>query len=191
MTVRNCFSVPLYTYQFSGRLLDMIQQEILVAIKNVRGEMSTPWPESVSSTFKWDGNNNFLDSVPMLKEQILEHYKLYLADAQAKTIPNLTLTASFLNIITHQGFQFSHHHPESTISGVYYHQVDSINSSNIVFDNPNPICDFIDPTGQLWPNHAEEQPTTGKLIMFPSWLKHRVNLSHSQFERIAIAFNLS
>jgi uncharacterized protein (TIGR02466 family) len=191
MTVRQCFSVPIYAYQFSGSLLELIQQEISLAVKNNRGNMSMPWPESVTSTFNWNGNNHFLDQTPLLKEQILSHYKCYLETANSKEIPTLNLTASFLNIIETQGFQFSHHHPESVISGVYYHQVDSINPSNIVFENPNPVCDFTDPTGQLWPNHAEEVPVNGKMIMFPSWLKHRVNVSNSVFERVAIAFNLA
>jgi len=191
MAVRNCFSVPIYTHQFSGRLLEMVQQEITIAVKSSRATMTCPWPEAISSTFKWEGGNNFLDNVPLLKEQVLEHYKIFLQEANAKVIPDLSLTASFLNIIKNQGFQYSHHHPNSIISGVYYHQIDRINSSHIVFENPNPVCDFVDPTGHLWPNHAEEEPVAGKLIMFPSWLKHRVSLSNSEYERIAIAFNIS
>ena len=191
MSVRQCFSVPIYTYQFTGSLLELIQQEITIAVKNNRNCMSTPWPELVTSTFNWSGNNNFLIQTPILEEQILMRYKHFLKEASAKTVPELKLTASFLNIIQEQGFQYSHHHPESVISGVYYHQVDNINPSNIVFENPNAVCDFTDPTGQLWPNYADETPSDGKLIMFPSWLKHRVNLSRSKFERIAIAFNLA
>jgi uncharacterized protein (TIGR02466 family) len=191
MAVRNCFSVPIYTHQFDGRLLEIIQQEITIAVKDSRPTMACPWPESVLSTFKWDGNNNFLDNVPMLKEQILEHYKIYLQEADAKAVPELNFSASFLNIIKNRGFQYSHHHPDSVISGVYYHQVDCAANSNIVFENPNSVCDYIDPTGQLWANHAEEAPAVGKLVMFPSWLKHRVSLSNSEFERIAISFNIS
>ena len=191
MAVNNCFSVPIYTYQFDSRLLELIQQEITVAVKNVRETMTNPWPELVTSTFKWEGNNTFLDNVPIIKEQILDHYKIYLKEINAKQIPNLSLSASFLNIITNQGFQFSHHHPDCVISGVYYHQIDTTSNSNIIFENPNPICDFVDPTGSLWPNHAEVSPNAGKLVMFPSWLKHRVSLSYSNYERIAIAFNLS
>lgn len=191
MSVRQCFSVPIYTHQFAGRLFEMIQQEITIAVKNNRSCMSTPWPESVISTFDWQGNNNFLNQTPLLKEEILTRYKQFLKEANAKNIPELTLTASFLNIIQEHGFQYSHHHPEAVISGVYYHQVDNVNPSNIVFENPNAVCDFIDPTGQLWPNYADETPSAGKLIMFPSWLKHRVSLSRSKFERIAIAFNIA
>lgn len=191
MAVRNCFSVPIYTHQFAGGLLEIIQQEVVTAVKDFRPMLSTPWPEAVSSTFNWEGYNNFLDSVPMLKEQILDHYKIFLKEAESKTAPHLSISASFLNIITEKGFQFSHHHPDSVISGVYYHQVDNANPSLIVFENPNPVCDYIDPTGSLWPNHADETPSNGKLIMFPSWLKHRVSLSHSPYERIAIAFNLA
>lgn len=191
MNVRSCFSVPIYTYQFSGGLLDLIQNEILLSLKTVKSSMAMPWPELVSSTFNWNGGNNFLDSVPTLRDQILDHYKIFLKDAGAKSIPELSISASFLNIMVANGFQFSHHHPDSIISGVYYYQIDSSDASRLVFENPNQVCDFVDPTGNLWPNHAEENPEQGKLVMFPSWLKHRVNLSTSKFERIAIAFNLS
>jgi hypothetical protein len=32
-------------------------------------------------------------------------------------------------------------------------------------------------------------PVTGDLLIFPSWLLHRVNLSRSEEDRISIAFN--
>jgi uncharacterized protein (TIGR02466 family) len=32
-------------------------------------------------------------------------------------------------------------------------------------------------------------PVTGDLLIFPSWLLHRVNMSRSEEERISIAFN--
>ena len=32
-------------------------------------------------------------------------------------------------------------------------------------------------------------PVTGDLLIFPSWLLHRVNLSQSEEDRISIAFN--
>jgi len=32
-------------------------------------------------------------------------------------------------------------------------------------------------------------PVTGDLLIFPSWLLHRVNMSQSDDERISIAFN--
>ena len=32
-------------------------------------------------------------------------------------------------------------------------------------------------------------PVTGDLLIFPSWLLHRVNMSQSDEDRISIAFN--
>jgi len=38
------------------------------------------------------------------------------------------------------------------------------------------------------PRHGDP-PVTGDLLIFPSWLLHRVNMSQSEEERISIAFN--
>lgn len=191
MTIRNLFSVPIYEYQFKGALLEMIQQEVMTAGKTVENKLDKPWPEEIKSTYSFSGNNTFIDSVPLLKKQILDRYKDYLKEAGSKDCPDLTFSSSWYNVLEPNGFQYGHIHPNSVISGVYYYQCDELEGSKIVFENHNSATDFLDPFERLWPNHGEVAPRVGKLVMFPSWQRHRVSVNRSQFDRIAIAFNLS
>ena len=191
MSVKQAFTVPIYEYIFSSTSFELIQQEIMLSIKSCKQDLSNPWPELVSSTFNFAGNNDFINQYNLnyFKEQVLTHCNEYLKQISAK--PNkFVFGASWLNVLPPNGFQYAHHHPDSVISGVYYYQ-SIVNDSNIVFENPNPVVDFIDPTEQIWPNQFSAEAITGKLLLFPSWLKHRVTMNQTQFDRIAVAFNLN
>ena len=83
----------------------------------------------------------------------------------------------------------AHNHPNSLIAGTYYPQT-SEESSSISFDSP-------------WTSHVmhdrftkdktsfDYKPNAGDMIMWPSWLFHRVDPQKAtKIPRIAISFNL-
>jgi uncharacterized protein (TIGR02466 family) len=85
-----------------------------------------------------------------------------------------------------------HMHPISVVSGALYIKVDS-DSSSINFHNPNPFVDMFDV--KRWTVHTFKTsyipPTTGDLLLFPSWLKHGSNQPNRSQERIVLSFNTS
>jgi len=87
----------------------------------------------------------------------------------------------------------AHVHPNNILSGVYYAQAPG-GCGEIVFDDPRPQAKVLIPKPiQETPLNTHEfrvQPKTGMLVMFPSWLAHRVTVSKCKEERISIAFNI-
>ena len=92
-------------------------------------------------------------------------------------------------------YNLSHTHPGSVFSGVYYINAPE-NSGDIVFENPSASYMQYDWNDTYKENYnrlnAETffyKAKTGKLILFPSWLSHRVTSNLSNKTRIALSFN--
>ena len=81
------------------------------------------------------------------------------------------------------------------MAGVYYVKVPE-NSGRLVFENPIQQHDFVMKSNMIKEFNLVNagywcaEPKENDLIMFPSWLKHYVEPSESDEERISIAFNL-
>lgn len=100
--------------------------------------------------------------------------------------------------VNHNPYIVAHHvHndcPGMLISGVYYVKAGE-DASLLEFKNPNPVAGFV-----IFPNMIKDfnsfnssviriKPTTGQLVLFPSWMSHGVVPAESQEDRISIAFN--
>lgn len=103
----------------------------------------------------------------------------------------------WININKFGDYNKSHKHAGALFSGVYYVQVPK-DCGNIFFEHPS-----YDMIGYDWKNeiiNSYNQYTShdwwikaepNKLLIFPSWLKHRVESSKNPSEkRISISFNL-
>jgi uncharacterized protein (TIGR02466 family) len=97
---------------------------------------------------------------------------------------NIALGSSWFNI-QHPGSTLTRHvHPGSIISGALYINADQ-DSSPIFFENPNPYYPFCNDIIRA----HEFLPTTGDLILFPSWLSHYSDRINRTDNRIVISFN--
>eukprot|EP01038_Epipyxis_sp_PR26KG_P007932 gene7932-10765_t len=76
----------------------------------------------------------------------------------------------------------AHHHASSVLSGVFY-ITSPPKSGSIVFEDPRGSHP---PFGKT----LEIQPKPGDLVLFPSWLIHRVSPTLTNEPRISISFNL-
>ena len=87
-----------------------------------------------------------------------------------------------------------HIHPNALWSGVYYVKAPE-NSGKIVFNDPRPGVQINVPVMKagVTPQHLWKEcylpPLSGRIIMFPSWLWHCVELNESNDIRISVSFN--
>jgi uncharacterized protein (TIGR02466 family) len=101
------------------------------------------------------------------------------------------LCDSWFNWYGEGDFMFEHLHPERRISGCYYYQTTGADGE-LKFKNPNPLMQM-----KQWPADAlrdqdyRVEPRIGRLVLFPSWLAHRVSINTSKQTRISIAFNIA
>jgi uncharacterized protein (TIGR02466 family) len=88
-----------------------------------------------------------------------------------------------------------HVHPDCDLSGCFYVNT-PVKSGNIRFEDPNYLLKMNQETLNkhvmtfVTRVTVDYVPTVGKLLFFPSWLRHEVLQNHSEEERISIAFNL-
>ena len=84
------------------------------------------------------------------------------------------------------GFNVTHTHPGSLISGVLYVQTPE-GCGDIMFVDP-----LIHNSSEITDNVSKiHTPTAGEMILFPAHLPHRVKPNNSDELRISISFNIS
>ena len=90
-------------------------------------------------------------------------------------------------------FNFQHNHPNSLLSAAYYVKAKK-NSGQINFYDPKEMKVMYHPPIQNYNEISAEiiniEPDEGKLILFPSYLKHSVEENLSDEDRIVISFNV-
>lgn len=103
----------------------------------------------------------------------------------------MMITGCWANINPPGSYHPTHNHPNNYLSGVYYVAVPET-GSHLLFQDPRPVM-IIPRTaklGRTTANAAITQTTPGRMVIFPSWLRHHVPSNEGTTERISIAFNL-
>ena len=97
---------------------------------------------------------------------------------------------AWVNLLDPGGFNTLHVHPDALLSGSYYVQVPDA-SGSIVFRDPRPgvVLNPFPGSGVHCMPNRELKPRAGQLLVFPSWLDHRVEPNEGGAPRIAIAMN--
>lgn len=104
--------------------------------------------------------------------------------------PEAVIRAMWANVNPKGGYNFTHVHPGSWMSGVYYVDVPN-NDSPLSFEDPRParMMDF-QRSAIIKDEYYMHQPEMGQLVLFPSWLPHFVNPNTSDQLRISMSFNV-
>jgi len=165
------------TYQFSDSetiqaLIDTIRAEA------VRGQR----PSNVQALVTWNLYNIDHNAQPQdrfftsLKTSLEHSWSNLLCDNKGSESVNFRISSMWGAIYQPGDWADYHTHGPSRTSWVYYLQADPTQGAPLVFDN----------TGY------EIMPTTGQLIMFPSWLGHSVPkfMPKDASERIVLAGNV-
>lgn len=97
---------------------------------------------------------------------------------------------SWVNLHERGGFNFLHMHEASLLSGSFYLKV-PVGAGVLTFRDPRPGVLHGIIKGSVPNGHADIQlkPSTGLLVLFPSWMEHYVEPHESDEPRICIAFN--
>ena len=137
-----------------------------------------------------------------LKKEIHEYLQIYHSEVfrgmefKEKIIPGFDNI--WININEKYHYNEWHIHPYSTLSGVYYVKHDgSTENGDILFKHPN--SDYMRlahwPQGVIEiPNEITSEiidivPKSNMLLIFPSWLEHKVEANQKNDPRISMSFN--
>ena len=137
-----------------------------------------------------------LESYPEIKKILLDHF-ISFSDGVLGVNCNFEITTSWLTKCEKGEESTLHLHGNSFWSGIYYYGENYCESSPIEFENPlvNHIRDYgfyVIPEKATPYNKLAERviPTKNMLIMFPSYLKHRIVTHNSDIPRYSLAFNI-
>jgi len=104
------------------------------------------------------------------------------------------ITSMWSIINNKDAFNEKHHHGNSALSAAYYVKAEK-NAGDIVFFDPRQANVFHHPASkEVNSLNAQVQsvtPKAGTLVLFPSYLEHKVNPNLSDDERIVISFNVA
>ena len=179
------FKTPVYIESLEVNLKELKDLCLKERVKDKIGERK-------SNTGYQSGNIN-IDLYKNLFDSIFKHaekfYKLFEVEK------DLIFQNAWININGKKDVNFSHNHPGSFMSGVFYVQTPP-KSGNITFENPINNFNFLSPMKFITKYNNYNAcimtlPTTeGTLLLFPSWLSHYVESNESNRERISISFNM-
>ena len=112
--------------------------------------------------------------------------------------PSLELSITYWIMINcPNSYNTSHTHPDAHFSGVLWLKVPE-NSGKIKFDNPFNHSGYTEILSYLpelkdqtaFYNGMSYDPKVGRMISFPSSLRHEVGINESNEDRIAISYNI-
>jgi uncharacterized protein (TIGR02466 family) len=103
----------------------------------------------------------------------------------------MMITGCWANINPPGSYHPTHNHPNNFLSGVYYVAAPD-KSPQLIFQDPRPISIMprAGKIGRVTANASVTQTPAGRMVLFPSWLRHHVPSNEGNAERISIAFNL-
>jgi uncharacterized protein (TIGR02466 family) len=105
----------------------------------------------------------------------------------------LVMTGCWANVSEPGAHHQEHSHPNNFLSGVYYVKAPE-GGDTINFHDPRAQAHVIAPHVTTYsPKHASAvnvEVKSGRMVMFPAWLRHSVDPNRGRGQRMSIAFNL-
>tara|TARA_Y100001973_G_C5164000_1_gene315065 strand:+ start:727 stop:1281 length:555 start_codon:yes stop_codon:yes gene_type:complete len=181
----NLFKIPIEGYQLKQNLSFLKQKSI-----EIENQSTT-----VSKSNLGGFNSGNIDPTIFaeLTKDILHYGNIFFKKFNFKK--ELLLDNIWININRYKDSNLSHTHPFSKISGVFYIHAPK-NSGDLIFKNPYTISNYLLNNEIHSHNEYNSQewnipPKENVLLLFPSWIEHRVGINLSNEERISISFNLN
>ena len=197
--IEDLFSIPILYEVIPGERNVFVSQEVERALVEERKlANSNIWNNEIDTTFHETTSIISKYSMSALDDTIFEYVSTMSSaianDSEERTTFGLEITNSWFNIGKPGSFQFDHvhhgHRGHNALSGVYYHKVPE-NGGSIIFQNP---ISHLTVCNKLWDLSISPvkglEPMEGSILIFPSFLSHKVGINQSNEERISISFNV-
>jgi uncharacterized protein (TIGR02466 family) len=185
----NLFEVPVYV-----KKLELDNKSILQYCKKLKKEDKGINRSNIGGWHSSELKGKHIE-LQTLFDQIIEKSNIFANQIGKKN--KINITTLWININNYKDYNQSHFHSNCFLSGVYYVNIFD-KGGKIVFDNPaqdliDSNWDTTDIKSFTTVNSSTYSlvPNIGDLILFPSWLKHKVEPNMTNEDRVSISFNLS
>jgi uncharacterized protein (TIGR02466 family) len=163
------------------------------------------FPEGVKRSNKgnsWHSETHYMKSMNIVSTTLRSTIDTYFKTNVFQKKVSYNFINSWININSKGGANATHNHPGSMLSGVLWVKVPKDYEDRdgaLEFDNPHAWKDWIytnslnDDLVRHYYKHHEHyrNPVEGLIVMFPSYLMHRVQENKSNEDRISISFNVN
>ena len=187
------FSTPIWINEVSNH--ESINKELKNYIYNKREK--NPEGAKKSNVNGWHSEEFDLkdENLKNFISEISKNIGIAIKDMGWDLETQVVKITSMWSIINNKdAFNEKHHHGNSALSAAYYVKAEK-NAGDIVFFDPRQANVFHHPTSkEVNSVNAQVQsvtPKAGTLVLFPSYLEHKVNPNLSDDERIVISFNVA
>jgi uncharacterized protein (TIGR02466 family) len=182
----------IFTQTIAHKILSVDNESITKFCYELRGR--DPEGRVLSNSGGWQSKefyppvNVLTELLSQIDDCMSQYCRLYSFNFQPR-IGNI-----WVNINKHSNHNSSHDHPGSIISAVYYVKVPD-NSGHIQFLTPVQKYeeyldgDIIQEYNPINSGTFDLYPREKQLILFPSWLYHKVYPNQTEDDRISIAIN--
>lgn len=191
--IGNFFSTPIYMGHFSDRELFDIEIEQAISRATFANEWQ-PDNDTANTTFNYKTSTNIIEEFAMnnLNSGIISHAHEYLNGLGHPYLQgSVKIFTSWLNIFEKNQVIGLHEHgyQPNTFSGCYYHKTPT-GSGLIQFKSTNPFVISFPHKAENYNNLVNVEPEEGMILLFPSWLMHKVLPNKTSEARISLAFNI-
>ena len=196
-TLQGLFGAPLYTSNI-GRSYTKEETDFFENSK--KHVKSTILSETTANSYTGKNKKGTylleLEKLSTLKKDVMVHVQAYFEKIYAPASDcSIYLTQSWINFTEEGQEHYPHHHHNSLVSGVVYLDADKQHDGIIFFRPQN----FYDRTIHIDPKQSElnefnvskwDLPVeTGDIVLFPSYLRHSVDVKNGKNTRTSLAFN--
>jgi len=185
MIINNLLPVPLYEFDYDLTLTD----QVLDQAKN--------------QEFTNNTNNKISDKKNFYNQELFAWFRSCLNEVRGlyyiDTL-SLEIISCWVNRSSKYEYHHPHFHPNSIVSGIFY--LTDHEKGETVFYHENPWKSIgLHPIIMASKNHGSEiwddpmslkslvKPKKGKLILFPSSIRHKTEINLDTFYRYTISFN--
>lgn len=161
-------------------------------------EYKNQFPSVIKSNYGgWQSDTLILQNpeIGKLIDVILDKVNCVKKELGLKESVDLYVNNIWININSKGTFNRPHIHPDCLLSGVYYVSTPK-DCGGISFLHPakNQQYHIEDGIVEEFTNFSAASwavdPEVGKLVIFPAWLEHYVEVNQNNDDRISIAFNI-
>jgi len=196
-TLHNIFQIPVAECNVDKSIIDEVLKDSEAFISKHNWNQKDSLGRTITSYYVDSSDRNFLGEIGAYSLLDFLNYEIrnFLQIIGYDETINIKIE-SWLNLNLKNTTHNQHEHFGAIASGVVYLKAGK-NSGNIVF--PDPIRERVITNNYNWRSVTNETaynkqlyvftPTSGKCLLFESWLPHFVNANENTEPRISVSFN--
>ena len=191
-----CNIFPTLIHWIEPENFSSYQEELLSFAHEERRR--DPQGEKRSNEGGWQSRNDLYDGENILRDYICTEVNRYLKNVLTDEVEVL-LKGLWINYNERGDSNTLHTHPASHLAGVLWLKVPSMHAAKLWFDSPHfytnypEISSYTEEFKKKWNQYLDWfwNPKEGAMLLFPSSVYHKVDVSESDESRISCSFNLN